>query len=196
MSYLEKFTEEQRDLIVSLPYRTGLWVSESDDGGDDDADAAEMQALENIIMGYTEDFLKSELVEEIMKSTLERKAKWAEWSEGLDTVPRQCQQAIDAMNAHMESKEVLSFKQSLMEIATAVAMAYRELDDEQNSVEKMKAYARYYWETLMARIKKEQQPTLDSMLNISKSERAVLVKLSGALQIDMDGAPLPSGGAA
>ena len=64
MSYLERFAPKQRELIVSLPYRVGLWISESDTSGGDEADEAERNALHLMMTGYAEDFLKSEVVEE------------------------------------------------------------------------------------------------------------------------------------
>ncbi len=196
MPYLESFTEEQRSLLVSLPYRAGLWVSESDEDGGDDADEAEMHALECIITGYSEDFLKSEFVEEVMLETLAHKDRWKDWSAGLDNVPEQCARAVDALNQHMESKEVLSFRQTLMDIARAVAMAYREFDEDEALPDKIKKYSRYYCGRFSAYLKKEQPPTLDEVLNISKAEQATLVALSKALQLDLEGNPVDGSAAA
>ena len=196
MPYLEQFTDDQRDLLISLPYRTGLWVSESDEGGGDESAEAEMQALESIITGYCEDFLKSEFVEELMHETLARKNKWEEWHDTLDSVPLECRQALDVLNERMEEKEVLSFRQSLMEIATAVAMAYCELEEEEDTAGKFQAYFRYYWGIFMARIKKEQAPAVETHLNISRSEREVLGKLSEVLLVDLNGTPIKEAEAA
>lgn len=197
MPYLDQFTEDQKELLVSLPYRTGLWVSESDEGGtENQSSEVEMAALESIIMGYSEDFLKSEFVEELMKETLNHKKRWKEWAQNLDTVPRQCRLATTVVNERMEPKDALSFRQTLMEIATAVAMAYREFDDESSAQKKLTTYAQYYWQSFMARLKNKPPPTLDEILNISKAEQKVLVKLSDALQVDLEGNPLSSPAAA
>ena len=84
MSYLENFSEDQKQLLIALPYRAGLWVSESDSSGGDHADEAEMMALEGIITGFAQDFCKSEFVEEVMGHTLDKRAQWEEWSKNLD----------------------------------------------------------------------------------------------------------------
>jgi len=55
MNFLDQLTEDQRTLLVSLPYRAGLFVSQSDNAGGDDSDDAEMQALDNIITGYSQE---------------------------------------------------------------------------------------------------------------------------------------------
>ncbi len=192
MSYLEHFTQEQRELLVSLPYRVGLWVSESDQGGGDHSSEAEMQTLETLIMGYAEDFLKSEFVEEVMRGTLARKETWPAWSRSLDNVPQQCQAAINMMQDHIESKDVLSFRQTLMEVARAIAMAYRELDEQTNTIAMLRVHSLHYWLRLKAYIRKEQPPSLDEIMNISRSEHKVLQKLATVLKVDMHGNPLES----
>jgi len=190
LSYLDKFTTDQRELLTSLPYRAGLWVSESDESGGDESQEAELKTLENLIIGYSEDFLKSEFIEELMKETLSNKNLWEEWSRNLDTVPQQCHQAIVILEERMDSKDILSFRQALMEIATAVAMAYREFNEEEQPLpEKYIMYAKHYWHCFMARLKQEQLPSLEALLNISGAEHQILLKLSQALQLDMEGNP-------
>ena len=49
MSYLQEFTDDQRELLISLPYRTGRMVSESDAGGGDESAESEMQVLEGYL---------------------------------------------------------------------------------------------------------------------------------------------------
>ena len=187
MSYLEHFTDDQRELLISLPYRAGLWMSESDESGGDESQEAELITLESLIIGYAEDFLKSEFVEELMRQTLAAKERWGEWGNELDNVPQECQSALE----RMEPKDVLSFKQALIEIATAVAMAFREFDEEEQPVvEKVRLYSQYYWNCFLARVKKQQPPNLDAILNISRAEQEVLEKLSQALEIDLEGNPV------
>lgn len=190
MPYLDKFTEEERDLLVSLPFRTGVWVSHSDDSGGDESAEAEMEAMRGIIMGYAEDFLKSEFVEELMRQTLARRDQWDVWGKGLETVPEECRKAAVILGRTLERKDILSFKQTLMEIATSVAMAYREFGDDTPLTSRLRVYSRYYWRVFMARLKKEQEPSLDEILNISMAEETVLVQLAAALQVDMEGNPL------
>lgn len=195
MSYLEKFTDDQRALIVSLPYRTGLWVSESDDSGGAESSEAEMRALESIITGYSEDFLKSEFVEEVMRAALARRDQWSAWREGLDKVPEECRQVVAVLEGQLASRDVLSFKQNLMEIATSVALAYRE-DGDTGGGANFADYARHYLALFMARLKKEQDPRMETHVNISKTERKILDQLSDILKIDYHGAPLKSAQAA
>jgi len=197
LAFLGEFTEDQRDLLVSLPYRAGRWVSESDDSGGDESAESEMQVLEGLITGYAEDFLKSEFVEELMRETLARKDDWDAWSGNLDDVPRQCREAITMLGERIEQKHALSFRQNLMEIAKSVAMAYREEgeDEEYDSAPQVSPFTRQYWDRLFARLKGEAVVE-DWSPNISKAERRVLMELSNALQVDLDGNPLSDAAAA
>ena len=190
VSYLDKFNKEQQELLVSLPYRTGLLVSESDDEGGEDSAEAELLTLESLITGYAQDYIKSEFVEELMKKTLASKDKWQDWSEGLDAVPDQCMSAVKVVEDMLDAKDTQSFRTSLMEISKAVAMAYREVEEEDlETTDKVKVYGQYYMDMLRAKLKSEPPPNMDEYLNISHSEREVLTKLSEALQVDLEGNP-------
>lgn len=192
MAYLQNFTTEQRELLVSLPYRTGLWVSESDEGGGEDSSTSEMQVLEGLITGYAEDFLKSEFVEELLRETLAQKSRWPAWSSDLAQVPGQCREAVKIVSERLEARDVLSFRQNLMEIAVTVAMAYRE---EGEGPDKISVFSGQYWNRLFSRLKGESAPS-DGSENISRAERRVLMELSNALQVDFNGNPLKNAAAA
>ncbi len=183
LAYLEQFTDDEREFLVSLPYRTGFWVSQSDDVGGDEADELESQALEAIITGFTEDFCKSEFVEELMRQALASKDQWPKWEETAADVPEDCRRAVRILEAQLEHKVVLSFKQNLIEIATTVAMAYREFDETQPFFVKTKVYGRYFWGCMIAAILHKQPPDLDEILNISQAEQTALTTLYEALQV-------------
>jgi hypothetical protein len=184
-SYLENFDDEQKTKLISLPLRTGLWVSLSDESGGDDADEAELLALEGIVTGFAQDFCKSEAAQEIMTQTLSHRDKWEEWEKGLDSVPAECRQCIEWLATVCDYKEVSSFKHTLMEIAMAVAMAYREFDEQNMSLsDKVKMYKDIYAEKLMAFVEKRAPKSLDEILNVSEAEQLALGELSEALQFD------------
>ena len=51
MAFLDGFSKEEQDFLVSLPYRVGLWVSSIDATGGSAADGDEQEALEKCIAG-------------------------------------------------------------------------------------------------------------------------------------------------
>ena len=67
----------------------------------------------------------------------------------------------------------------------AVAMAYREFDEQNLSIsDKVKMYKDIYAEKLMAFVEKRAPKSLDEILNVSEAEQLALGELSEALQFD------------
>ncbi len=177
---LEKMTADERSLITSLPYRAGLWVSMSDDTGGDESHEKEVQALNNIIVGFSEMVFGSELLQYIMDETVKRKDEWHEWQNGVDQVPKECADALNILRDHVDDKEVNAYAQRLIEIGEAVALAFREYE-EQSFKDKLNVYSSYVINKIKANLKKQPSKSFEQFLNISLSERKALNALALAL---------------
>lgn len=186
MHRLDQFSEDQRKMLIALPYRVGLWVSSSDSSGGDDADEAEQIALQTIVQGFAEDFLKSEFVQRLMEQTVAHRSEWPQWGAHLDEVPAECSRAIELLLEDIDRKELTSFKLTLMEIATAVAMAYREIDTQGNLAIRMRVMAHVMKDRMQAMIGRRKAKTLDELLNISEYEQDALHRLAEALDLSAD----------
>ncbi len=184
MPYFDNFTEDQRSLLVALPYRVGLWISSSDATGGNDADKAEMIALSSIITSYAEDYLKSEFVQGLMEEMVARSAEWPGWGKNLDEVLAECTRAVGLASERLDHRDVMSFKYNIMEIATSVAMAYRELDHSSNFLFKLKVYSRVMIDRKRAQRGGRIVGTLGEMMNISSSEQVALDSLARVLELD------------
>lgn len=184
MARLDKFTEEQKRLIVALPYRAGLWVSRSDSTGGAESDTAEIAALRGIITGFAEDFCKSEFVEEVMRETIARPDRWAEWESATDSVPNECAEALEIIGEKLPPADVVSFRYNLMEIGMAVALAYRELDATQTFSGRIKTHLRYYRQRVLSALQNRRTLSFDEYLNISRTEHSALSALSRALDLE------------
>lgn len=185
MLLLEQFPQADLDFLVALPYRTGLWVSMCDESGGDEADQMELQVLESIICGFASDFCKSEITEAIMKRTVDSRDKWEQWAHNIDNVPAECRKGIEFLAQYTDYKNVAAFKENLMEIAFAVAMAYREFDDDDVSLtEKITMYWHFISDRVLSVIQKRAPKTHDEIFNISRAERMALTELSEAVQRD------------
>lgn len=182
MSFLNQLDPEDRDLVVSLPYRVGMRVSKSDDTGGSDSDDQEMQALSSILNGYAQEVFGSETVQYIISETITKKNKWPEWSGTLEQVEQDCHKAIDLLSNVVDQKEVSAFKQHLMEIGESVAMAFRE---QQNlgMIARFKLFLDYKKDRKLAEQKKIAAKSWDQFLNISMQERRALRSIAGALNI-------------
>lgn len=183
MSFLNELPDSDRELLVSLPYRVGSWLSHIDDDGGDEADEEEKKALASIIDGFTRDVFGSEVVQYIMMETLAQKDHWEKWAGNTNDIHEDCQRAIDILNEAVEEKEVSAFKRRLIEIAEAVALAFREYDN-LNFATKLKVYVLYYKEKYKANKKKQSYKTMDQFLNISLMERQALYALAETLDVE------------
>lgn len=177
MSFLKSLSRDHRLMITSLPYRVGVWISQSDMEGGWDADLRERTMLENIITGFTQDVFGSEAVQHIMTDTLAQKDKWPEWAAKPGNVLEDCKRALRVLQDHVDEKELRAFCLRLQEIAEAVALAFRE-EDSGKLRDKILTIAEYYSERFFARLKGQDFMALDRYRNISRAEREALRELA------------------
>lgn len=182
MSVLDSFTPDQRDLLVSLPYRVGLWMSQSDSSGGARAQEAELRALAAIIHGFSEDVFGSEFVQYVMRETIARKSEWGGWGERLDRVPDQCGQALEILGLYLAEKEIKVYALRMMDIAEAVALAFREYEGKPSLLERLSIFCTY-WRARIRMGKAVNVRSMDYFMSVSKQERLALRRISRVLGI-------------
>ena len=181
MSFLDDLKEEERTLLVSLPFRVGLFVSQSDESGGDDSDEAEMQALSSIITAYSQEVFGAETVQYVISETVRRKSEWDAWSKNLDIVDSECHKAIDILCEHVDEKEVSAFKNHLVEIGESVALAFREYGESTPIIDKIIMYLFYIKGKREAAKTGEIYKQWEQFINISLDERKALCFVADAL---------------
>lgn len=117
---------EQKEILIRLPFRVGVWISSSDSSGGEESEARELRALETVIASYAEEYLKSEFVQKLMEKTFAGKAGWSGWTRGIETVPEDCARLMSSLETLLPVRELDAFRENLLDIALAVAMVYRE----------------------------------------------------------------------
>jgi hypothetical protein len=184
MAYLEQFSKEERDILISLPYRVGVWVSSRDQTGDNESDEIEMQTLENIIGSHAHGMFETALVHEIMSVAYSQPGLWPHWAKKTETVLDECHKALEIIAAKSSGddadKEVSAYKKILMQIAFEVARSYNEFDDESSGFEKFMAHIRIMIDNLIGKIRREKYAS-EELLNISLDEDIALSELAKAL---------------
>lgn len=179
MTLLARLTDNQKEIIISLPYRVGVWVSRSDSGGGSESEQQELDALSSIIHAFAEDIFGSETMQHIISATLAKKESWPRWAQNTQSLTDDCALAIDILRDHCDTKDIAAFRMQLMEIAEAVALAFQENENE----------------TIMARVKNwiewfisqshqsatARRKSFEEFLRISSSERKALTTLADAL---------------
>ncbi len=181
MSFLEQLSDDQTSLIVALPYRAGLYISQSDQSGGDESDEEEAQVLADLIAGYAAEVFGAETVQYVLSETLKAKDEWGAWGEDLDHVLEECSRAIDILDEFVDPKEVSAFKQHILEIGESVALAFREVDEEMSFFQQIPFRKAYAKSKKMAAKKGMAFMSFEQFLNISMDERKALQELAQAL---------------
>ncbi|MGN7438654.1 MAG: hypothetical protein ACTHOO_08430 [Alcanivorax sp.] len=181
MNFLDQLMPDQRNLLVSLPYRVGLYISQSDQSGGDESDQAEMDALSSIIIAYSQEVFGAETVQYVVGETVQRKAEWEAWSKDLEMIQGECYKAIDILSETVDEKEVSAFKRSLLEIGESVALAFREYGADTPIMDKIKIYMFYRKSRKEAAQKGIVAMEWDQFINISLDERKALQTIANAL---------------
>lgn len=187
MAFLEQFSEQERDLIVSIPYRAGVWVSSVDDTGGAAADAQELEKLEEIIAEKARGMFESAFVHEVIAETFSRKADWKRWSEQLDTLLPDSTRAVEVVSGKLAERDVDAYRANILNIGVSVAKAFREFDVDAPFFVKIGSNLRLCGEALVRVLKRDKSYDTVSELNISLAEDIALTKLSNALHPGLDG---------
>jgi hypothetical protein len=180
VNLLDTLTEAQKEALISLPYRAGLWVSLSDSAGGEDAGYQERQALESILSGFAAEMFGSELVQQVMTQAIAARERWPAWAGNLSTVEEDCRFAVDFLARRGESKDLNAFRNHLLEIAQAVAQAHSEYG-QASAWDKMRHYGTYFAGRVGMKAGGGRTRTLNEYLSVSAGERKALRALAKAL---------------
>ncbi len=181
MNFLDELTTDQRTLVVSLPYRVGLYISQSDETGGDESDDLEMEALDSIVTGYAQEVFGAETVQYVISETVSRKNEWEEWGRDLSDIHSDLYKSIDILSDSVHEKEVNAFKRHLIEIGESVALAFREYGDHTSLIDKFKMYKYYLRGKKHAKKYEYNYKNWEQFINISLDERKALDGVASAL---------------
>lgn len=181
MAFLKEFNRDEHDMLVSLPYRVGLWVSSSDATGGTDSDSQEVQALERAINGIVQGMFESAFVHEVMGETFLRKDEWRVWGANVQTVPTDCVAAIKFMQGRLPARDIDAYRHILMQIGLDVARAFREYDKSEPLFYRMIRGISIAVDRLFGIMHGEKYVSED-LLNISYEEDVALNELAKALR--------------
>ncbi|MBU0859800.1 MAG: hypothetical protein KJ667_07665 [Alphaproteobacteria bacterium] len=183
MAFLEQFSGPEKALLVALPYRAGLWVSQSDATGGKTADAQELQALSRIIEAKARGMFRSAFVHEVMAETYGRRTEWKQWADGVERVPDECRHAMVLLEKKLIERDILAYRQTVMTIADDVARAFREHDENVGMGGRLLTMAGIMIDKLIGVFRGEEYEST-ALLNISEKEDLALGTLAAALRMD------------
>ena len=180
MSELQRFLPADQDLLVSLFYRVGRWMSDADDtDSGNNSERLEEAHMFGVLTKLSQSKNIGSLCLEIASEALRHKGSWSRWAKQTDNLIEDVIKAKALIKGQGTNEEFVLFGRSLVTIATAVARAYREADDAE--VEKSGILG---WlsekknQVAMAIV----DPEAHKDLNISPAEDSALTELVSALK--------------
>lgn len=183
MTQLSDFSKDDMNLLISLPYKVGVWVSHADDVDGEDDDAHEMEALESCIRAVAKKYDGPGLVDDIARETLRQREKWPEWTDRAFNILPDCHRALELLLSQAGRKDAKNYKAALLEIAATVARAYGEFgafDDWDNEGEGLFGSLVSKITAGFSSLSKEDK---SHPMNISPAENSAISRLAGALKM-------------
>lgn len=178
MADLSNFSQEEHLLLVSLPYRVGIWISNSDDNEKTRIDdKRERQALEVAINRMARAHRKMPFAAEIMRNIDTAKQHWKIWdTQGEENqVLNDLEKILPVCREKLSTAELSQYKQSVWNIGIAVAQTFGEHDDPDNEM-----HVDRFFQWIGSFIK---APSLKKTPeNMSMSEKTALKKLRAVLK--------------
>ncbi len=183
MSELSIFSEDEVTLLVSLPYKVGVWVSHADDEDGEADDEREMKALAMCLKAVAKEYDGPGLVDDIARETLKREPFWLEWTDQAYNILPDCEKALALLKEKAGLQEAKNFKSALLEIGSTVAQAYGEF----NSFDEIPEDEGFFGgivNKVVGGFSGLSKDDANHPMNISASEDSAISQLAAALKID------------
>jgi hypothetical protein len=171
MATLNKMEKEERELIVSLPYRVGVWIGHADDEEGSADDRREHRTVEKILHRFAGQIERYPFISAVLRETLAQKECWERWAgDSLDVLP-DCEKALAIVRKTGSSEAVINYRKILMKIANDVAGAHGEFGEFESEGGFTKLISGFFGSKR------------DDFMNISPSEDEALERLAGVLRL-------------
>lgn len=184
MAFLEKFTPEEREILVSLPYRTGLWIMAANGVEFSKRRAQEKTVLENVILKKSQDLFESVLVYEVMTEICARRDDWLKWDRGHEDIPAVCQKAKEIIVAKLGRHDLNSYRQIILNIAISMANSFGESEQDSSTQSQEKTYRRKILERISALTRRKHKE--NDFEGTRKNEIVVVDHEAGADAVNKD----------
>jgi hypothetical protein len=180
MTFLDKFSRHEQEMLISLPYRAGVWITYADGAQQHVATERETAALNEIIIEKGRSIFESAFVYEVMAEICRRREDWKYWSLNVEAVPADCATACKIITAKLGPHDLNVYRETVMDIATTVAHAFREFDSDAPLSLRISTYTKLIAHGLIALFRTGKIESSE-FLNISYDEHVALTRLSDSL---------------
>lgn len=131
MVKLSDFTAEETELLFSVVYRAGIYISYAEDEGGDNDDEREHHALETCIGEIARVYQGSDFIRDIALGVMDSKDRWPVWTDNVHSTEAASTKAVALLRGKAGLEETKKFIKMVTEVASSVAHAYGEFGLEQ-----------------------------------------------------------------
>ncbi len=182
MSVFSTFSDDEVLLLISLPYKVGVYISHADDAEGELDDEKELRALSGCIRAVAKQYDGPGLVDDIARATLEAHDKWEGWAEASYNILPDCTAAIALLFAKGTRGDAKNYRAALMTIASTVAQAYGEFVSFDDFPEE-EGFFSGIASKIAGHLSKLSPDDAGHPSNISAAEDSAMARLSGALKL-------------
>ena len=178
MSTFKSFNEKQIHMIISIPYRAGVWIGGVDDVDGLKDDHKEQKALLAILRALEDSKHQHEFVKKIMFDILHATNMWPVWSKREAKFLDDCAKVIKLLHKKAGKDVLTNYQRAVWQVASVVAQAHKENTDPDDIPE---ALILQFADEIAEKFSK---PTLSLSHpeNVSDIEKKALAQLKLALQ--------------
>ena len=170
---------DQKDLLIALPYRIGLWISHFDEQGDDTAEKNEKQALDEIVSYLARDNTSTPFVTDYFEDALRASPGAATLDCSEEAVLSDTKKAMRIIRDNVSDKDKQATQKALLTVAEVVAQAYGEFgeDDTGSAGEGWMSSIK----NALGKLKGVSYVSMERPFNISPEEKVALDQLEDVL---------------
>lgn len=170
------------ELLASIPYKVGVYVSHADDEDGEIDDEREMKALSSCIKAIAGLHEDQPVVADIMRQTMAMHGDWPKWASFSFRAPEEAAQAMSILKSKAGEQTQKNFRAAVMEVATMVAQAYGEFGEFENDDMGDGLFSGIV-SKIAGKLSALGQDDAGHPMNISAAEDTALAEISAALQI-------------
>jgi hypothetical protein len=175
MTDLSVFSMAESELLVSLPYRVGVWVGHAEDEEGETDDVRESKALQSCIKQISALHDDVPFIKNLVAQTLRLRSEWPRWQAQSFNIIDDAAKAMNLLKSKATAAEAKAYRAMLMEIATAVAQAHGEFGQWGEADEG-------FFARVAGKLKSLSQDSDDHPMNVSAAEETAISELATVLK--------------
>lgn len=171
---------DQKDLLISLPYKLGVWISHFDEQGEIEADEKENAALGEIIEYLAEDDTSTLFVTELFRDSLNAREDWAGWPCNEKQALEDSKKGMEIVKDNVSDKDAIAFREALLTVCEVVAQAYGEFGGQEDDEDRSKWLGAI--RNALEKLKGHSYVNMERPFNISPAEQDAITTLKAELE--------------